>query len=96
MLWQPALPDQYTSMTDAELADGIRERKARLGDQLVILGHHYQQDDVVTHADFTGDSFKLSQLAAKKVTETAADTWFSAACTSWPSRPTSSPLRMWW
>jgi quinolinate synthase len=72
MLWQPALPDQYTSMTDAELADGIRERKARLGDQLVILGHHYQQDEVVQHADFTGDSFKLSQLAAEKVRQVGA------------------------
>ena len=72
MLWQPALPDQYTAMTDEQLADAIRRRKARLGDQLVILGHHYQQDDVVQHADFTGDSFKLSQLAAEKVRQVGA------------------------
>ena len=72
MLWQPALPDRYTKMTDAELAEAIRARRAELGDELVILGHHYQQDDVVQFADFDGDSFKLSQLAAERVKETGA------------------------
>jgi len=37
-----------------------------LGERLVILGHHYQRDDVIRHADFTGDSFKLSVLAAER------------------------------
>ena len=69
MLWQPSLPDRYQKMTDSQLSDSIQARKAELGDSLVILGHHYQQDDVITHADFTGDSFKLSQLAAQKVRE---------------------------
>jgi len=72
MLWQPALPDKYTTMTDDQLAAAIGDRKAELGDRLVILGHHYQQDDVVQHADFTGDSFKLSQLAAEKVRQVGA------------------------
>jgi len=72
MLWQPALPDKYMQMNDAQLAHAIRERKAELGNQLIILGHHYQQDDVVKHADFTGDSFKLSQLAADKVRQVGA------------------------
>jgi len=72
MLWQPALPDKYTTMTDEQLATAIGDRKRELGDQLVILGHHYQQDDVVRHADFTGDSFKLSQLAAEKVRQVGA------------------------
>ena len=64
MLWQPALPDGYLHMTDAELSAGIRARKRELGNRLLILGHHYQQDDVVQHADLTGDSLKLSQMAA--------------------------------
>ncbi len=72
MLWQPALPDRYTKMTDPELVDAIRARRAELGDDLVILGHHYQQDDVIQFADFDGDSFKLSQLAAERVEETGA------------------------
>ena len=59
-------------MTDQQLADAITVRKRQLGSSLVILGHHYQQDDIVRHADFTGDSFKLSQLAAKKVAEVGA------------------------
>jgi len=51
-------------MSPAKLASGIAARKAQLGKKLVILGHHYQQDEVIAYADFTGDSLKLSQLAA--------------------------------
>lgn len=72
MLWQPALPLKYVQMSDEELAGAIRARRAELGERLVILGHHYQQDDVIQHADFTGDSFKLSQLASMKVREVGA------------------------
>jgi quinolinate synthase len=67
MLWQSPLPPEYRRMKPDELASAIRARKARLGDDLIILGHHYQQDDVIQHADFTGDSFKLSQLAAQTI-----------------------------
>jgi len=72
MLWQPALPLKYLEMSDDDLTAAIRARRAELGDRLVILGHHYQQDDVIQHADFTGDSFKLSQLAAEKVRQVGA------------------------
>jgi len=72
MLWQPSLPEKYTSMSDAALKDAIAARKRELGSDLVILGHHYQQDDVIQFADFDGDSFKLSQLAAQKVSEVGA------------------------
>ena len=73
MLWQPALPKRYLEMPESDLFSAIAQAKAKLGDRLVILGHHYQQDDVVRHADFTGDSFKLSQLAAQKVKEVGAE-----------------------
>lgn len=71
-LWQPPLPDRYSDMTDEQLAGAISARRAELGKGLVILGHHYQQDEVIRFADFTGDSFKLSQLAAEQVKKNGA------------------------
>ncbi len=70
--WQPSLPDRYLAMGSDALSAGIEARRRELGDQLVILGHHYQADEVVRHADFTGDSFKLSQLAAEQVQKRGA------------------------
>jgi quinolinate synthase len=65
MLWQPSLDDDYTRMDAEEAARRIGRRREQLGDALVILGHHYQADEVFRHADFTGDSLKLSQIAAR-------------------------------
>ncbi|MBX3355706.1 MAG: quinolinate synthase NadA [Phycisphaeraceae bacterium] len=67
MLWQPAIPEKYRMMSDDDLSSAITARRRELGGRLLILGHHYQQDDVVRHADLTGDSLKLSQLAAAEV-----------------------------
>ena len=53
-------------MSDAELHERIEAARKQLGSRLVILGHHYQRDDVICHADLTGDSFKLSKLAAER------------------------------
>jgi len=61
----PTLED-YFGMSDAELHERIEAARRTLGERLVILGHHYQRDDVICHADFTGDSFKLAQLAASR------------------------------
>ncbi|HYY43464.1 MAG TPA: quinolinate synthase NadA, partial [Pyrinomonadaceae bacterium] len=61
----PVLED-YFGLSDAELHTRIEAARRELGTRLVILGHHYQRDDVVRHADFTGDSFKLSKLAAER------------------------------
>lgn len=72
MLWQPPLPPRYAKMSPEELAAAIRARRKELGDKAVILGHHYQQDGVIQFADFTGDSFKLSQLAAERVKQAGA------------------------
>ncbi len=66
MLFQPPLPYRYTQLSEDELRAGIRELKQQLGKRLVILGHHYQQDDIIQFADFTGDSLKLAQLAAEQ------------------------------
>ena len=60
--WTP-LPDSITSLGEQEIDERIRAAKAALGEDLVILGHHYQRDDVIRHADATGDSFKLAQHA---------------------------------
>jgi quinolinate synthase len=61
----PALED-YFGLPDAELRQRIDAARLELGQRLVILGHHYQRDDVICHADLTGDSFKLSKLAAER------------------------------
>jgi quinolinate synthase len=72
MLWQPSLPAEYQKATPEALAARITARRKELGSDLVILGHHYQTDEIIRHADFTGDSLKLSQLAASKVAEANA------------------------
>jgi quinolinate synthase len=61
---QPALTDGYTSATPDELASRIAAAKRHLGSRLLILGHHYQRDEVMRWADARGDSFGLSRLAA--------------------------------
>jgi quinolinate synthase len=58
------IPEEYVSLSEAELDDRILQAKAALGTRLVILGHHYQRDEVIKFADYRGDSLKLSQLAA--------------------------------
>lgn len=63
---QVALPPSYHEAGEAELKRRIEAARERLGRRLCILGHHYQQDDVIAFADFTGDSLKLSQLAAQQ------------------------------
>lgn len=54
----------YKSLSNAELSRRIEAVRAELGPKLLILGHHYQQDEVIAHSDLRGDSYQLSQLAA--------------------------------
>ncbi|MGH9313657.1 MAG: quinolinate synthase NadA [Vicinamibacterales bacterium] len=60
------LPDRYLGLPDEEMDLHIASARAALGDRLVILGHHYQRDEVIKFADFTGDSFKLARQAASR------------------------------
>ncbi len=61
---QTALPDRYTTARPDQLAHWISQAKAELGRRLIILGHHYQRDEVMAWADARGDSFGLSRIAA--------------------------------
>jgi quinolinate synthase len=63
---QRALPERYATATPEELDRWIAEAKAVLGSRLLILGHHYQRDEVMRFADARGDSFGLSRLAAER------------------------------
>ena len=65
-----ALPyESFALLEDEECAERIDAAKAKLGGRCVILGHHYQRDEVFRHADFTGDSLKLSRLASQSEAE---------------------------
>ena len=61
--------EQYALLEDEECAARIVAAKAKLGKRCVILGHHYQRDEVFRHADVTGDSLKLSRLASQSEAE---------------------------
>ena len=57
--------DNYLVLPDHSMDERIRVAKEKLGDQCVILGHHYQRDEVIRFADIQGDSYRLSQQAAR-------------------------------
>jgi quinolinate synthase len=59
------LPERYLGLSDEEMDARIAAARAKLGRRLVILGHHYQRDEVIKFADYTGDSFKLAGEIAK-------------------------------
>jgi quinolinate synthase len=63
--WQQDIPRDYWDLTPAQIIERIRVAREKLGTRLIILGHHYQREDVIAFADFKGDSFKLSQWAAQ-------------------------------
>jgi quinolinate synthase len=60
------LPQAYREMSADQLHERIRRAKAILAERLVILGHFYQRDEVVQHADFLGDSYQLAKAARSK------------------------------
>ena len=60
---QGVLPEEYKIASDEELHNRIRAAKKTLGNKAVILGHFYQRDEIVQHADYLGDSFQLANAA---------------------------------
>ena len=63
---QRALPEHYARASAEELAERIAAAKAALGPRVLVLGHHYQRDEVMRWADARGDSFGLSRIAAER------------------------------
>lgn len=61
-----ALPDEYLGLSETEMDARIATARLALGERLLILGHHYQRDEVIKFADITGDSFKLARQAADR------------------------------
>jgi len=69
MYTQQPLPEEYLSLSEEEMDRRIRKVKEEMGSRLLILGHHYQRDEVVRYADYRGDSLRLAQLAAQAEAE---------------------------
>ncbi len=59
-------PGELPAPSDPDLVARARAAKAALGDQVFVLGHHYQRNEVIEFADVTGDSFKLAREAAAR------------------------------
>ncbi len=59
---------ELPAASDPALVERAKKARAALGDRAMILGHHYQRDEVIQFADITGDSFKLAQAAAANTT----------------------------
>ncbi|MGK5729908.1 quinolinate synthase NadA [Streptomyces sp. URMC 124] len=59
-------PGDLPAASDPDLVERARAAKAKLGDKVFVLGHHYQRDEVIEFADVTGDSFKLARDAAAR------------------------------
>jgi quinolinate synthase len=57
--------ENYLALPDHSMDGRIAAAREKLGAQALILGHHYQRDEVIRFADFTGDSYKLSKIAAE-------------------------------
>jgi len=57
--------ENYLALPDHTMDARIAAARKRLGSSTILLGHHYQRDEVIRFADFTGDSYKLSKAAAE-------------------------------
>jgi len=64
--WQKDIPEAYWGLGGAALAARIAEARRALGSRCVVLGHHYQREDIVQFADYKGDSFNLARWAAER------------------------------
>jgi quinolinate synthase len=73
--WQKDIPEEYWNLGGEALAARIAEARRKLDTSAVVVGHHYQREDIVQFADYKGDSFNLSRWAAEK-----ADAEFIVFC----------------
>jgi quinolinate synthase len=64
--WQQDIPSEYWDLDAKQLVERVAIAREKLGKRLVILGHHYQREDIIQFADFRGDSFKLARWAAEQ------------------------------
>jgi len=64
--WQQDIPAEYWALDAQQLVERIHAAKAQLAPRLVILGHHYQREDIIQFADYRGDSLKLARWAAEQ------------------------------
>jgi len=71
--------DNYLSQPDHTMDARIAAARATLGTDVVLLGHHYQRDEVIRFADYTGDSYKLSKIAFRMSSSLATPESSSAA-----------------
>jgi quinolinate synthase len=65
-VYQSPLPQHYAELPPDETGRRISKLRTELGSDIVILGHHYQRDEIIEHADFRGDSYKLCLDASKR------------------------------
>lgn len=63
MVYQKPLPEAISGLTDEQAHELVRSAKAKLGNSTIVLGHHYQRDEIITHSDQIGDSLKLARIA---------------------------------
>jgi len=75
--------ENYLELPDHTMDERIADARRELGRDCVILGHHYQRDEVIRFADLTGDSYKLSKISAEAEGRLSS----FAACISWPKAP---------
>ena len=64
-MYQAPLPEEYAELSPEETEARILVAKQKLGKRVVILGHHYQRDEIIKHADYRGDSYKLAKDATR-------------------------------
>ena len=81
--------DNYLVLPDHTMDERIAAARKELGRDVVILGHHYQRDEVIRFADFT----EILTSFRRKPPRLPASTSFFAACTSWRRAPTCSAVR---